>query len=223
MSAASLTCKIEEILRRITPIEYCNTCIPDGNCHSRNGTLIIDSNVFIYGQLSFLTCDGSAVGTTINGDGINTVSLNANTGYIHNLTVDHISGGGFVIDVLEEFLPGNIDWPNTLVETTILEIDIPTTGVWQAIAKLSLTNDNEFINLYSVTYGINTFFLSANYYTPMAPNQDVSFEFIQVFKVTTLPFLLEFKITLDYENVPNTGYIDVNRTSFTAVRLGDVA
>ena len=246
---SSLLCRIsnafydiQEILRRITPIEYCETCIPEdgGNCHSLNGTLIIDSNAFIYGQLSFPKCDGSGVGTTINGDGINTGYINADTGYIHELTVDHITikGGSFgptgqagptgpaganPVDVLEEFLPGYTPWPTTGVDTTILQITLPTAGVWQAIAKLSLTNDGQFIDLYSVVYGIDASSLTADYYTPMAPLQIISFEYVQVFQVTTPPETISFNITLIYENdLLNSGFIDEASTSLTAIRLGSV-
>lgn len=222
---------IQEILRRITPIEYCETCIPDdgNNCHSLNGTLIIDSNAFIYGQLSFPKCDGSAVGTTINGDGIKTGYIDANTGNIQDMTVENlIVTGGFTgagmdsVIVLQEYLPGFTLWPTTDVQTTIIEIDIPKKGVWQAIGKLSLTNDGQFIDLYSVAYGINTSFLLTNYYTPMAKFQDLPFEFVQVFEVTSLPFTISFNIVLTYANDPlNSGFIDENFTSLTAVRLGN--
>lgn len=245
---SSLLCRIsnafydiQEILRRITPIEYCETCIPDdgGNCHSLNGTLIIDSNAFIYGQLSFPKCDGSGVGTTINGDGINTGYINADTGYIHELTVDHITikGGSFgptgsagptgpagnnPIVFLQEFLPGgDTPWPPSGDTTSIITIDIPTAGVWEILAILSLSNNGVFIDLYSVVYGIDTSSLTSEYYTPMAPFQIMSFEYVQVIQVYA-PQTISFNITLTYLDDFGQGYIDSNATTLTAVRLGAI-
>lgn len=243
---STLLCKIsnafydiQEILRRITPIEYCHTCIPDdeSNCHSMNGTLIIDSNAFIYGQLSFPKCDGSAVGTTINGDGIKTGYINADTGYIHDLTVDYLTikkGGGMTgatgpagnskIDVIDVNLTGDEPWDDDGISKTILTVDLPTAGVWQIIVKLSLFNDTgNFLNVNSVTYGIGTDTLTTSYYTPMAPTQYLSYEFVQIVQVTLAPETVDFNVTVEYNPDVSRGVFSVDYTNLTAVRLGDIA
>lgn len=85
---------IQDILNRITPIDYYNpvsTTEDGGTCPSQKGTLIIDSNQFIYGQLSFPTCAGGDVGTIINGDNIATNNLNVEN--ISNTRNISFSGG----------------------------------------------------------------------------------------------------------------------------------
>lgn len=101
LSSAALctlqTCKtdIQQILNRIIPISYTTELLTVGNdvCPSSKGTLLVDSNQFIYGQLYFQTCSGEGVGTIINGDNVSTSVLYANTIYTQDLI--GLSGGSF--------------------------------------------------------------------------------------------------------------------------------
>ena len=65
---------LSEILRRITPIDYFPGFLLENepSCPSQKGTLLVDSNQFLYGQLAFPKCDGTGVGTVIDGSGIST-------------------------------------------------------------------------------------------------------------------------------------------------------
>jgi len=81
LSSSSLACccastslDISEILRRITPIDFYPGFIVDDNatCPSQKGTLLVDSNQFLFGELSFPTCDGTGIGTTIDGNQVAT-------------------------------------------------------------------------------------------------------------------------------------------------------
>lgn len=69
---ASNSVDLSEILRRITPIDYFPGFIVESTCPSQKGTLLVDSNQFLYGQLAFPQCDGTGVGTVIDGSGIST-------------------------------------------------------------------------------------------------------------------------------------------------------
>lgn len=71
---ASNSVDLSEILRRITPIDYFpGFIVEDENvCPSQKGTLLVDSNQFLYGQLAFPQCDGTGLGTVIDGSGIST-------------------------------------------------------------------------------------------------------------------------------------------------------
>jgi len=79
---ASNSVDLSEILRRITPIDYFPGFLLENepSCPSEKGTLLVDSNQFLYGQLAFPTCDGTGVGTVIDGSGIsaNTVIVKDN-------------------------------------------------------------------------------------------------------------------------------------------------
>jgi hypothetical protein len=71
---ASNSVDLREILRRITPIDYFSGFLLENepSCPSQKGTLLVDSNQFLYGQLAFPKCDGTGVGTAIDGSGIST-------------------------------------------------------------------------------------------------------------------------------------------------------
>jgi hypothetical protein len=93
MNRSSLACccansslDISEILRRITPIEYYSGFLLPGEdaCPSTKGTLLVDSNQFIYGQLAFPLCDGTGVGTTIDGNGISANNIIGTNLYANN-------------------------------------------------------------------------------------------------------------------------------------------
>ena len=75
---------LSEILRRITPIDYYPGFLLEENvaCPSDKGTLLVDSNQYLFGQLSFLSCDGQSTGTVIDGDGITANSVVGNTIYV---------------------------------------------------------------------------------------------------------------------------------------------
>ena len=81
-SSSSLSCccasnsvDLSEILRRITPIDYFPGFINDENpCPFYKGTLLVDSNQYIYGTLAFPICgsDPTQFGTVIDETGIST-------------------------------------------------------------------------------------------------------------------------------------------------------
>jgi hypothetical protein len=87
-SLCTFQTNIQDILQRITPLEFTPNILALSSeiCPSSKGTLVVDSNQLIYGQLYFLTCSGEGVGTVINGDSISTNHLTATTIYVENLT-----------------------------------------------------------------------------------------------------------------------------------------
>lgn len=229
---------IQQILRRITPITYTTELLSLGNefCPSSKGTLVVDSNQYIYGQLYFPTCSGGGVGTIINGDMISTMTI-----YTQNIIgVSGTSGGstgptGSVgptgnvgnseIDVLVVDLAGETPlWANSGIQDPILSITLPKAGVWEIVAKFSLYNDTDvFLDFYSVTYGIDTETLTTSYYTGMATTQFLSYEFVQIVELTSPPETFNFNVIIEYDELVGRGVIFGDNTSVTAVRLGDVA
>lgn len=216
-------CAIQEILRRITPINYTTELLSLGNeyCPSSKGTLLVDSNQYIYGQLYFPTCSGGGVGTIINGDRISTSVLDATTIYTQNIIGPT---GSSEIEVLVVDLAGETPpWANNGIQDPILSITLPNAGVWEIVAKFSLYNDTDvFLDLYSVTYGIDTETLTTSYYTGMATTQFLSYEFVQIVQVTSPPEAFNFNVIVEYDELVGRGVIFGDNTSITAARLGDV-
>lgn len=87
-SLCAFQTSIQDILQRITPLEFNINLLglSRETCPSSKGTLVVDSNQLIYGQLYFLTCSGEGLGTVINGDSISTNHVTATTIYVENLT-----------------------------------------------------------------------------------------------------------------------------------------
>lgn len=190
-----------------------NRVSPNANLHVV-GNCIISSNLSV--DSGTFTVNNNSV--VINGNCEITDNL-AVGGYITDLSGFPING----IDVIEAYLPGYTPWPTSDVNYTLMEIVLTDIGVWQLTARLALSNDGSFIDLYYVAYGVNTSYLSTDYFSPMAPFQDLSYEMTETVQVSSVPRTVRFQIRLIYDDPNGSGLVDEIRTQFTAVRLGDLS
>ena len=205
-------------------------CIITGNVTMANNTVNVQNNQVNIRGNSIITGNVTmANGTLIVQN--NEVDITGNCTVTENLAIGgeltDLSGTSlFATPYLEVYLPGYTPWPPDLFNTDLLELTIPTTGVWQFTGRLSLSNDGSFIDLYYVGWSIvvgGIVGLAQDFYTPMAPFQDIPFEITEIVQVNSAPIIGRFRILLSYDDPSGSGLIDEIRTVFSAVRLGDLS
>ena len=152
-STSSLSCccasnsvDLSEILRRITPIDYYPGFINDNEpCPTYKGTLLVDSNQYIYGKLAFPICGSDPIrfGTVIDDTGISTGNVYvANSIYVGQT---QITSNGPILELpCGTTVCGVPISTGSSVQYFILPVT-PTNGQLSNLPNTSLLTDETYI------------------------------------------------------------------------------
>lgn len=129
---ASASVDLQEILRRITPIDFFPGVVvdPDAVCPSQKGILLVDSNEFINGQLAFPTCDGLDIGTVIDGNGVSANNIIATDVYAGDSVFvgeTQITSSGTTLELPADTTVGGVPIGGASIQYFQLQI-CPTNG-----------------------------------------------------------------------------------------------